>query len=273
MAVTGQYSTRSKNMNVARKEFKVTGNFGWRIHPVTGEPDDWHTGTDYGVANRTPLTSYFAGEVTGVHNRNTGYGGSVAVYNSDLDMTYIASHMRVPQVVVGQRVTATQSIGLSGGVKGDTNAGTSTGAHLHATLVRGRHSDVPSKNNKSIFINIEEYDASIGGGGGSVDPIPTQEVITIITKDTNIKKEFSMGKKYEVTSVKGDQIILTEIKESFKVGSKVQVKQSAKNWATGQSIPSWVKGRIYTVKQSNNVKTLLGDGINSWINNTDLTQV
>ena len=82
-----------------------------------------------------------------------------------------------------------------------------------------------------------------------------------------------MGKKYEVTSVKGDQITLTEIKDSFKVGSKVKVKQSAESWATGQPIPSWVKGRIYTVKESNNVKTLLGDGINSWINNSDLTQV
>lgn len=272
MAVTGQYSDRSKNMNVARVAFRVTCNFGLRTHPVTGEPNDFHTGTDYGVANRTPLTSYFSGVVTGVHNRNTGYGGTVAVYNSDLNMTYIASHMRVPQVVVGQSVTATQSIGLSGGIRNDTNAGSSTGAHLHATLVRGRHSDVPSKEDKSVFINIEEYDPSIGGGGGVI-PTPTQEIITIITKDTNIKKEFSMGKKYEVTSVKGDQITLTEIKESFKVGSKVQVKQSAKNWSTGQTIPSWVKGRIYTVKESNNVKTLLGDGINSWINNSDLTQV
>ena len=273
MAVIGQYSDRSKNMNVARVALRVTGNFGLRTHPVTGEELDWHTGTDYGINNRTPLTSYFAGEVTGVHNRNTGYGGTVAVYNSGLDLTYIASHMRVIQVFVGLSVTATQTIGLSGGIPNDINAGSSTGAHLHATLVRGRHSDVPSKEDKSVFINIEEYNASIGGGGGSVDPIPTQEIITIITKDTNLRKEFSMGKKYEVTSVKGDQITLTEIKESFKVGSKVQVKQSAKNWATGQSIPSWVKGRIYTVKESNNVKTLLGDGINSWINNSDLTQV
>lgn len=271
MAVTGQYSDRSKNMNVARVALRVTGNFGLRTHPVTGEPNDFHTGTDYGVANRTPLTSYFAGEVTGVYNRNTGYGGTVAVYNSDLDLTYIASHMRVIQVFVGLNVTATQTIGLSGGIPNDINAGSSTGAHLHATLVRGRYSDVPSKEDKSMFINIEEY-SSIGGGGGVI-PTPIQEIITIITKNTKMEKEFSMGKKYQVTSVKGDQITLTEIKESFKVGSKVQVKQSAKNWATGQTIPSWVKGRIYTVKESNNVKTLLGDGINSWINNSDLTQV
>lgn len=108
--------------------------------------------------------------------------------------------------------------------------------------------------------------------GGEVVPSP-REKMDVIAKDPKIRKEFEMGKKYEVTSIKGDQITLTEIKEGYKVGSKVQVKQSAKNWATGQSIPSWVKGRTYTVKESSNVKTLLGDGINSWINNTDLTQV
>lgn len=52
-------------------------------------------------------------------------------------------------------------------------------------------------------------------------------------------------------------------------GNQVKVKFSASAWATGQGIPSWVKGRTYSVAQVNGNRVLLA-GINSWINKSDV---
>jgi N-acetylmuramoyl-L-alanine amidase len=54
------------------------------------------------------------------------------------------------------------------------------------------------------------------------------------------------------------------------VGSKVTIKTSAKNWATGQSIYSAVKGKTYKVIQVNGSRLLL-DKVISWINKSDVT--
>lgn len=53
------------------------------------------------------------------------------------------------------------------------------------------------------------------------------------------------------------------------VGNQVKVKFSANNWATGQAIPSWTKGRTYDVAQVSGGRVLLS-GINSWINTSDV---
>ena len=52
-------------------------------------------------------------------------------------------------------------------------------------------------------------------------------------------------------------------------GNQVKVKFSASAWATGQAIPSWVKGRTYSVAQTSGSRVLLS-GINSWINKSDV---
>ena len=55
--------------------------------------------------------------------------------------------------------------------------------------------------------------------------------------------------------------------KNIKVGSKVRVVGF--NYATGESIPSWVKSNTYTVKQVNGDKCLLSD-IVSWVYAKDL---
>lgn len=55
----------------------------------------------------------------------------------------------------------------------------------------------------------------------------------------------------------------------FKVGDKVKVKRTAKHYATGESIPSWVKARKFTIAQISNQQILLKE-INSWIQPQDL---
>ncbi|MDB7512073.1 LysM peptidoglycan-binding domain-containing protein [Enterococcus faecium] len=48
-------------------------------------------------------------------------------------------------------------------------------------------------------------------------------------------------------------------KSEIKVGDTVKVNFSAKNWATGEAIPQWVKGESYKVQQVNGNKVLLAN--------------
>lgn len=59
---------------------------------------------------------------------------------------------------------------------------------------------------------------------------------------------------------------------AVRVGSRVRVNQSARTWATGQNIPTWVRGQAYNVIQmrNNNREALLA-GVKSWIRVSDVT--
>lgn len=58
-------------------------------------------------------------------------------------------------------------------------------------------------------------------------------------------------------------------KSDIAVGNQVKVKFGAGSWATGEAIPSWVKGRTYSVAQVSGGRVLLA-GVNSWINKSDV---
>lgn len=58
-------------------------------------------------------------------------------------------------------------------------------------------------------------------------------------------------------------------KYDIAAGNQVKVKFGAGSWATGEAIPSWVKGRTYNVAQVSGNRVLLA-GINSWINKSDV---
>lgn len=59
---------------------------------------------------------------------------------------------------------------------------------------------------------------------------------------------------------------------TIRVGSRVRVNTNASTWATGQGIPSWVRGQTYTVMQlRNSNREALLSNVLSWIRVTDLT--
>jgi len=58
------------------------------------------------------------------------------------------------------------------------------------------------------------------------------------------------------------------------VGSVVRINDSARTWATGQPLPSWVRGQTFSVRRLGNYDSeLLLDYINSWIRVEDVTLV
>ena len=57
----------------------------------------------------------------------------------------------------------------------------------------------------------------------------------------------------------------------FKIGQKIKVKKSASKYATGQTIPNWVKNRTHTIQQIKDDRVLLKE-INSWVRIEDIEQ-
>ncbi|HAP8909211.1 TPA: peptidoglycan DD-metalloendopeptidase family protein [Enterococcus faecium] len=104
----------------------VTSEFGWRTSPITGA-QEFHNGID--LVNGNPNTPIFAsadGEVivAGDANYFDWYGNWTVIKHADGMYTGYAHQSRV-DVSKGQKVTASQQIGLMG------TTGPSTGEHLH----------------------------------------------------------------------------------------------------------------------------------------------
>lgn len=100
-----------------------------------------------------------------------------------------------------------------------------------------------------------------------------------------VKKHQDFSKKYcpHRTLDKGWESFIDMIKDYmneapathsivFKVGDKVRVKESTTQYATGQNIASFVKGKIYEVMRVAGDKLLLSS-INSWIWSYDVEKV
>jgi len=59
---------------------------------------------------------------------------------------------------------------------------------------------------------------------------------------------------------------------AFKIGDKVKIKHNARIYATGQTIPDWVKSREHTIMQINGERILLRE-IFSWVFTVDLQKI
>lgn len=123
----------------------------------------------------------------------------------------------------------------------------------------------PSYNNIGIFQFTSTY--KNGGLDGDVD-------LTGITdngyKGTTTSNQGGTAVKPDTSTpaISAGQEANSTPKKDIVAGDTVKVNFSASKWATGQSIPSWVKGQSYKV-QSVSGNRLLLSGIMSWINKSD----
>ncbi len=112
-------------------EYKITSEYGYRTHPITGE-EKLHAGIDLVGKHHTEILTIADGIVTyaGIQN---GYGNCIEIkHNINGETIYsFYAHLSEIDVKVGQRIEAGDIIGLEGGAKEDDNPGTSTGHHLH----------------------------------------------------------------------------------------------------------------------------------------------
>ena len=107
--------------------FYVTSNYGWRIHPITGEKD-LHRGIDIGLPAGTEIQSVQDGTVT--FAGYSGDYGNVVIIENDKGITTKYAHCDSILVSEGQKVKTGDIIATVG------NTGSSTGPHLHFEILK-----------------------------------------------------------------------------------------------------------------------------------------
>lgn len=100
-------------------------------------------GIDFGIPAGTPLYAPYTGVLSYSPNMNAASGNTIMLHLKGgylLSMRHVES---VNQFLVGKTVPAGELIGFSGGVKGASGAGDSTGPHVHVDLRTPQGSYIP----------------------------------------------------------------------------------------------------------------------------------
>ena len=104
---------------------KITSDFGWRTHPVSGKKD-FHNGIDIAATNGQPLVPAKDGVVIASYYDTRG-GNQVRVKHADGFTTGYA-HLKSTLVKIGQKVNSNTVFAYAG------KTGAVTGPHLHFTV-------------------------------------------------------------------------------------------------------------------------------------------
>lgn len=102
--------------------YRLTSQFGYRIHPITGKAHS-HTGIDVPAPGGTPILAAKSGQVV-TSAKHYSYGNYVVIDHGNGNSTLYA-HMSSRAVSEGQMVKQGQVIGYVG------TTGSSSGNHLH----------------------------------------------------------------------------------------------------------------------------------------------
>lgn len=116
--------------------YTKTSDYGYRVHPVTGEQNKFHSGIDLAPAPNTDIVASASGTVLETGYAPSGLGYYVYIEHEIGGKKYITAygHMSPGSIVVseGQVVQAKQKIGVVG------TTGMSTGIHLHFMIMVDR---------------------------------------------------------------------------------------------------------------------------------------
>lgn len=141
-------------------------------------------------------------------------------------------------------------------------------------VVQEKPVEKPSTTSYTVKITADVL--NVRAGAGTNYKVNTQvrkgEVYTIVGESNGWGKLKSgagwISLKY--TSKNGPSTPANKSTQTIKVGSKVKIVGS--KYATGQSIPSWVKDNVYTVQQIKGDRALIKE-ITSWVYTKDLKLV
>ena len=106
--------------------YTLTSAYGYRTHPVTGQPYKLHNGLDIAAPKNTPIHAVRGGIVS-ISAYDSSYGNYVVVSHGNGDSSLYA-HMNTRAVSAGDTVEQNQVIGYVG------TTGSSTGYHLHLEI-------------------------------------------------------------------------------------------------------------------------------------------
>lgn len=109
-----------------RGYYTLTSAYGYRTHPVTGQPYKLHNGLDIAAPKNTPIHAVKGGVVS-ISGWDNSYGNYVVVQHGDGNSSLYA-HMNSRAVKKGDTVAQDEVIGYVG------TTGSSTGYHLHLEI-------------------------------------------------------------------------------------------------------------------------------------------
>lgn len=114
--------------------YDISSNYGPRKHPVTGNPNGFHTGTDFAAPYGATTMAANSGTVV-YSGWMSGYGQTIVIDHGGGVQTLYA-HSSSLLVSNGQKVQRGQAIAKVG------STGMSTGPHLHFEVrINGRHTN------------------------------------------------------------------------------------------------------------------------------------
>lgn len=119
-------------------------------------------------------------------------------------------------------------------------------------------------------IAIWQFTSTYGTGSldGNVDLLGATQA-GYHKSTTSSTGKVTVKPKTQTAATKAGQTANATPKSAIKAGTVVKVNFSAKRWATGQAIPSFIKGKTYTVKQVAGNRVLLANVL-SWANKSDV---
>ncbi len=111
------------------KPFRISSNYGYRVHPIRGE-EHFHTGVDISGTSSKNVFAIQGGTVTvAATGWNSGAGTNIRI---DHGNGYVSVYMHLSKLLVkkGDKVDKGQLIGIMG------CTGSCTGTHLHLTVYK-----------------------------------------------------------------------------------------------------------------------------------------
>ena len=215
-----------------------------------------HNGTDYNAVVGTPMIAIADGKVTKARSLGPKCGLGIKITH---DNGYKTMYCHLSQISVskGDRVVKGQKIGLSGGMKGDKNAGNSLGPHLHFQLkFKGswidpekyldRSNIIVDKTDEEITDNLPDGALSLGDGYQSRNgmSINVEEMQSDLMRRNYVLPEFGVDGKFGPETLKSvklfqkdhgfevgvvvTQEMLTAMKDETKVNKKPQLNDKNK---------------------------------------------
>lgn len=265
----------------------ITSNFGNRTYKYKGEViSDFHRGTDYGTDSKK--IPQYAIEDGVIHSCGTASDGAkyVQITYPRINKRFRHWHLDSISVKSGQKVQKYTELGKTGAT------GQATGIHLHLGIIDLATDEYidPEAYAKSYIPPEEKKEESstdkfkIGDEviiSGKLYKSANAEVHSgvVTNKRTKITR-YVKGTKHPYNTT-GDlgwidevDITLASNERIFKKGDKVTVKQSATKYCTGETIPSFVKGKTYTIHQVGNSRYpngLLLKEIYSWVDKSEVS--
>ena len=143
---------------------KITSNYGYRTHPISGKKNSFHYGVD--LISRKGNNNIYAIEdgyvqkiLTGQEKKTTGYGNYIWIRYPRINLSLFHAHCKIINLKKGDKVKKGDVIAIEG------KTGAATGVHLHLGM---------TKIGSNTWLNPEAYEYT---------PPNVEEVTSTVDRD------------------------------------------------------------------------------------------